>query len=170
MLSWFFPLKRWHHHNTAKVVISYLFFLFFYKLHIFPQRNSLQTIIVTKINTEKCPYKEKESEKTLSSCPERELFLSSYKEGNTLDQGAFTAGKSQAQSNLRGKPCLIAEYLWKVQDRCQPLLSTELSPLAGPGHRGPSRGVPCLALPPFPFSLIVLNTIWGHLLCACALY
>lgn len=41
---------------------------------MFPQRYSLQTVIVTKINTENCPYKEKESEKTLSYLVLKESF------------------------------------------------------------------------------------------------
>lgn len=42
----------------------------------------------------------------------------------------------------------------------------ELSPLACPGHRGASRGVPRLASPSFSFALIVLNTTyWASTLC-----
>ena len=89
--------------------------------------------------------------------PKRELFFSPHEANNTLHQGALTAGKPQAQSNSRGQPSFIAGYLWPVQDMYQASLSTELSPLACPGHRGASRGVPCLALPPFSFSLTVLN-------------
>lgn len=98
--------------------------------------------------------------------PERELFFSPHEANNTLHQGALTAGKPQAQSNSRGQPSFTAGYLWTIQDMYLASLSTKLSPLACPGHRGASRGVPCLALPPFSFSPIVLNTTyWASTLC-----
>ena len=51
------------HWTTREVlVISCLLFLFCYKLYIFPQKNSLQTTTITKVNTKNCPCKEKEGE------------------------------------------------------------------------------------------------------------
>ena len=115
-------------------------------------------------------FKEKEiSDHRQRRCylsPKRELFFSSHEANNTLHQGALTAGKPEAHSNPRGQPSCTAGYLWTVQDMLQASLSTELSPLACPGHRGASRGVPRLASPSFSFALIVLNTTyWASTLC-----
>lgn len=85
----------------------------------------------------------------------KEGFLFLLRGNNTLGQGTLAAEKPQAQSHSRGQP--------PSQLGTSGQSTTGNSPcwaLAGPGHRGASRGVPRPALPPVLFLLKALKTTY----------
>ena len=145
-------MERW---SSQWWKCSHFVLILFTLYSIFPKRNGLWFFLkkIQIIDKEDAIFVLKESFSFLPARP-----ITHWVREHSLQESH--------RLNSRSQPSFTAEYLWTVRDRYQPSLSTELSPLACPEHRGASRGVLRLTLPPFAFSLIVLNTTyWASTLC-----